>query len=77
MPPTTPVLFSRRYQVVLDPRVWRKEEGAPPRVREPSQCVRRDVVEALLQVRCRILNQDFSRGRGDHTLRDQLHNPVH
>ena len=39
-----------RWQVILDPRVWRKEEGAPPRRREPVECIKRDLVEALLQV---------------------------
>lgn len=39
-------------QVILDPRVWRKDEGsdAAPRRREPVQCIKRDIVEALLQV---------------------------
>lgn len=41
-------------QVILDPRVWRKEEGpdgaAVTRRREPVQCIKRDIVEALLQV---------------------------
>ncbi|CBJ26795.1 conserved unknown protein [Ectocarpus siliculosus] len=49
-------------KVILDPRVWRKEkeEGsyedspAAPRRREPVQCIKRDIVEALLQL-CAIL----------------------
>lgn len=42
----------RLIQVILDPRVWRKDEGsdAAPRRREPVQCIKRDIVEALLQV---------------------------
>ncbi|CAM9774936.1 unnamed protein product, partial [Laminaria digitata] len=42
-------------KVVLDPRVWRREEGAAARRREPVQCIKRDVVEALLQL-CAILD---------------------
>eukprot|EP00752_Nemacystus_decipiens_P013017 g11515.t1 len=43
-------------KVILDPRVWRKDEGsdAAPRRREPVQCIKRDIVEALLQL-CAIL----------------------
>eukprot|EP00904_Undaria_pinnatifida_P006211 jgi/Undpi1/271/HiC_scaffold_1.g00267.m1 len=36
-------------KVLLDPRVWRKEEGGAARRREPVQCIKRDIVEALLQ----------------------------
>ncbi|CAN0437813.1 unnamed protein product, partial [Ectocarpus sp. 8 AP-2014] len=50
-------------KVILDPRVWKKEEqgegsseGSPAasRRREPVQCIKRDIVEALLQL-CAIL----------------------
>lgn len=34
----------------MDPRIWKKENDAPPRRREPLEVVKRDVVEALLQL---------------------------
>lgn len=39
-----------RLQVVLDPRVWRREEGLRPHEREPEESIKRDLLEALLQV---------------------------
>ncbi|CAM9787286.1 unnamed protein product [Scytosiphon promiscuus] len=46
-------------KVILDPRVWRKEEASDGTVvarrREPVQCIKRDIVEALLQL-CAILD---------------------
>eukprot|EP00903_Cladosiphon_okamuranus_P013113 g12231.t1 len=43
-------------KVILDPCVWRKDDGsdAAPKRREPLQCIKRDIVEALLQL-CAIL----------------------